>query len=52
MRFGISDRSNFLARGERKPVDLIETFTEIPEVIEAPMLKKVKNKFKKRIAKQ
>ena len=52
MRFGISDRSNFLARGESAPVDLIETFTEVPEVIEAPMLKKVKNKLKKRAAKQ
>jgi RNA polymerase primary sigma factor len=52
MRFGISDRSNILARRESAPVDLIETFTEIPEVIEAPMLKKVKNKLKKRTAKQ
>jgi RNA polymerase primary sigma factor len=52
MRFGISDRSNFLARGQSAPVDLIETFTEVPEVIEAPMLKKVKNKLKKRTAKQ
>ena len=52
MRFGISDRSNFLPRGESAPVDLIETFTEVPEVIEAPMLKKVKNKLKKRAAKE
>jgi hypothetical protein len=52
MRFGISDRSNFLARVESTPMDLIETFTKIPKVIETPMLKKVKNKFKKRIAKQ
>jgi RNA polymerase primary sigma factor len=52
MRFGISDRSNYLPRGESAPVDLIETFTEVPEVIEAPMLKKVKNKLKKRTAKE
>jgi RNA polymerase primary sigma factor len=52
MRFGISDRSNILPRGECAPVDLIETFTEVPEVIEAPMLKKVKNKLKKRAAKE
>jgi len=52
MRFGISDRSNFLARGGSAPVDLIETFTEVPEVIEAPMLKKVKNKLNKRTAKK
>jgi len=48
MRFGISDRSNILPRGESAPVDLIETFTETPEVIEAPILKKGKNKLKKR----
>jgi RNA polymerase primary sigma factor len=52
MRFGISDRSNFLPKGECAPVDLIETFTEVPEVIEAPMLKKVKNKLKKRAARE
>jgi hypothetical protein len=48
MRFGISDRSNILPRGESAPVDLIETFTDVPEVIESPILKKGKNKLKKR----
>ncbi len=52
MRFGISDRSNILPRGESAPVDLIETFTEVPEVIEAPILKKVKSKLKKRAVKE
>jgi hypothetical protein len=51
MRFGISDRSNILARGEITPVDLIETFTENPKVIEPPVLKKGKNKLKKRAIK-
>ena len=51
MRFGISDRSNILARGEIAPVDLVETFPENPEVIEGPVIKKMKNKPKKRAAK-
>jgi RNA polymerase primary sigma factor len=52
MRFGISDRLNSLAGEERTSVDLTETFTEVTEVIEAPVLKKVKDKLKKRSAKQ
>ena len=47
MRFGISDRLSSLVEGEKAPVDLIETFTEMSEVIEAPALKKVKYKSKK-----
>jgi hypothetical protein len=47
MRFGISDRLSSLVEGEKAPVDLIETFMEMSEVIEAPVLKKVKYKSKK-----
>jgi hypothetical protein len=55
MRFGISDRSNFLMTDENLSVDAVEKFTEVtevPEVIEDSHLKKVKNKSKKRYAKQ
>ena len=52
MRFGISDRLSSLVEGEKAPVDLIETFMEMSEVIEAPVLKKVKYKSKKRAAKK
>ncbi|MFZ1982120.1 MAG: RNA polymerase sigma factor RpoD [Smithella sp.] len=54
MRFGISDRSNFLTTDENLSVDAVEKITEItevPEVIEDSQLKKVKNKSKKRYAK-
>jgi RNA polymerase primary sigma factor len=51
MRFGISDRLNSLMGEERASTDLTETFTEVTEVIEAPVLKKVKDKSKKRSAK-
>jgi RNA polymerase primary sigma factor len=52
MRFGISDRLSSLVEGEKAPVDLIETFMEMSEVIEAPVLKKVKYKSKKHAAKK
>ena len=52
MRFGISDRLNSLMGEDRASTDLTETFTEVTEVIEAPVLKKVKDKSKKRLAKQ
>jgi RNA polymerase primary sigma factor len=52
MRFGISDRLNSLMGEERASTDLTETFTEVTEVMEAPVLKKVKDKSKKRLAKQ
>ncbi len=55
MRFGISDRSNFLTIDENLSVDKVEKFTEVtevPEVIDDSQLKKVKNKSKKRYAKQ
>ena len=51
MRFGISDRLNSLMGEDRASTDLTETFTEVTEVIEAPVLKKVKDKSKKRSAK-
>ncbi|MGD0168272.1 MAG: RNA polymerase sigma factor RpoD [Smithella sp.] len=54
MRFGISDRSNFLTTDENLSVDAVEKITEVtevPEVIEDSQLKKVKNKSKKRYAK-
>ncbi len=55
MRFGISDRSNFLTQEGNLSVDTIEKsaeVTEVPEVIEEPPLKKMKNKSKKRYGKQ
>jgi RNA polymerase primary sigma factor len=52
IRFGISDRLSSLVEGEKTPVDLIETLMEMSEVIEAPVLKKVKYKSKKRAAKK
>ncbi|HUN54082.1 MAG TPA: RNA polymerase sigma factor RpoD [Smithella sp.] len=55
MRFGISDRSNFLTPDENLSADAVEKITEVPEVpevIENVSLKKVKNKSRKRYAKQ
>lgn len=52
MRFGISDRLNSLIGEERVATDSTETFTEVSEVVETPVLKKVKDKSKKRLAKQ
>ena len=54
MRFGISDRSNFLTADENLSVDTVEKITEVTEVqevIEDSQLKKVKNKSKKRYVK-
>jgi len=54
MRFGISDRSNFLTSDENLSVDIVgksTEVTEVTEVIEEPQLKKVKNKSKKRYLK-
>ncbi|PKN52097.1 MAG: RNA polymerase sigma factor RpoD [Deltaproteobacteria bacterium HGW-Deltaproteobacteria-13] len=55
MRFGISDRSNFLTPDENISVDTVEKIAEITDVqegIEEPPLKKVKIKSKKRYTKQ
>jgi RNA polymerase primary sigma factor len=55
MRFGISDRSNFLTRDEALSVETVEKtndVVEIPEVIEAPVSGKMKNKQKKRYSRQ
>jgi RNA polymerase primary sigma factor len=51
MRFGISDRPGTLGEEESAPVDLIETFINEPEIIEAPVPKKMKRLSKKRTAK-
>lgn len=51
MRFGISDRLGTLGEEERAPLDLIETFINEPEIIEAPRPKKIKSLSKKRAAK-
>jgi RNA polymerase primary sigma factor len=51
MRFGISDRPGTLGEEESAPVDLIETFINEPEIIEAPVLKKMKSLSRKRAAK-
>ena len=51
MRFGISDRLSSLSEKEKVIADLMETLIEEPEVIEAPALKKVKSKPRKRASK-
>ena len=51
MRFGISDRLSSLSEEEKVMADLMETLIEEPEVIEAPALKKVKSKPRKRASK-
>jgi RNA polymerase primary sigma factor len=55
MRFGISDRSNFLTREEITSVETIEKIDEVdelPEPEETLVLNKVKSKTKKRYTKQ
>jgi RNA polymerase primary sigma factor len=55
MRFGISDRSNFLTRDEALSVETVEKpndVIEVPEVMEAPVSNKIKNKQKKRYSRQ
>jgi len=51
MRFGISDRLSSLSEEEKVIADLMEALIEEPEVIEAPTLKKVKSKPRKRASK-
>ena len=51
MRFGISDRPGTIGEEESAPLDLIETFINEPEIIEAPVPKKMKGLSKKRAAK-
>jgi RNA polymerase primary sigma factor len=51
MRFGISDRLSSLSGNENVIADLIESFIEEPEMIEAPTAKKSKNKSRKRSSK-
>ena len=55
MRFGISDRSNFLTRDEALSVETVEKpndVIEVPEVMEAVVSNKIKNKQKKRYSRQ
>lgn len=58
MRFGISDRSNFLTREEISSTETIEKngeiteVTEVSEVMDALVINKVKNKTKKRYTKK
>jgi len=55
MRFGISDRSNFLTREEilsTESIEKIEEVDEVPETEEPVVLDKIKSKTKKRHAKQ
>lgn len=51
MRFGISDRLSSLSENDNVMADLIESFIEEPEIIEAPAAKKSKNKSRKRSSK-
>jgi RNA polymerase primary sigma factor len=51
MRFGISDRLSSLSENENAIADLIESIIEETEMIEAPPVKKSKNKSKKRLSK-
>ena len=55
MRFGISDRSNFLTREEITSSKTVEKISEVPEVYEVMdtlVISKVKDKTKKRYTKQ
>jgi len=58
MRFGISDRSNFLTRKEITSAEAVEKINEVPDVSETPaimdtlVIKKIKNRTKKRYTKQ
>ena len=55
MRFGISDRSNFLTREEITSSETVEKISEVPEVYEVMdtlVISKVKDKTKKRYTKQ
>jgi RNA polymerase primary sigma factor len=47
MRFGISDRTGAPGPDETASVEVIETFMEEPEIIEAPPPKKVKHSTRK-----
>ncbi|OGP66911.1 MAG: RNA polymerase subunit sigma-70 [Deltaproteobacteria bacterium RBG_16_44_11] len=51
MRFGISDRLSSLSENENAIADLMESIIEETEMIEAPPVKKSKNKSKKRSSK-
>ena len=55
MRFGISDRSNFLTREEITSSETVEKISEVPKVYELMdtlVISKVKDKTKKRYTKQ
>ena len=58
MRFGISDRSNFLTRKEITSAEAVEKINEVPAVSETPAVmdtlvrNKIKNRTKKRYTKQ
>lgn len=52
MRFGISDRSNFLTREEITAVETVDKISEIPEVMDNLGGNKEKDKTRKRYTKQ
>jgi len=52
MRFGISDRSNFLTREEITSAEAVEKISELPEVMVNLEIHKEKDKTKKRYTKQ
>jgi len=52
MRFGISDRSNFLTREEITAVETVEKIGEVPEVIDNMEITKEKDKPRKRYTRQ
>jgi RNA polymerase primary sigma factor len=52
MRFGISDRSNFLTREEITAVETVDKISEVPEVMNNLEANKEKDKTRKRYTKQ
>jgi RNA polymerase primary sigma factor len=52
MRFGISDRSNFLTREEITTAEIVEKSSEVPEVMDNLEINKEKDKTRKRYTKQ
>jgi RNA polymerase primary sigma factor len=52
MRFGISDRSNFLTREEITTAEIVEKSGEVPEVMDNLEINKEKDKTRKRYTKQ
>jgi RNA polymerase primary sigma factor len=52
MRFGISDRSNFLTREEITTAEIVEKNSEVPEVMDNLEITREKDKPRKRYTKQ